>query len=256
VIFRDAGQLDGEAVHLHLEHRLVQRLLGRFLAQGFLHDDLSRACICFADDPLPKVILLGRLSLYGARAARLHDEIIAAAAIWSEPAQRLQKKLKPLPEAAKEEVLQQLEDSLATPRFHDVPANLRSFYLRAIAQDVQQLEGALQKRAEMIAERAHKKLAERGEKEAAEMLAILDDQQKRIEKMLDDNQQDPKKQLAFAFNHEEKKQYEADRRYWPKRLERIKRERIDEPQRIRASYVVKATRIEPVGIIYLIPKSG
>jgi ERCC4-related helicase len=43
VVFRDPGTLDGEVVHLHLEHRVVQRLLGRFLAQGFLHDELTRA---------------------------------------------------------------------------------------------------------------------------------------------------------------------------------------------------------------------
>ena len=34
VIFHDSGQFDDKVVHLHLEHRLVQRLLSRFLAQG------------------------------------------------------------------------------------------------------------------------------------------------------------------------------------------------------------------------------
>ena len=62
VVFRDPGSLDGEVVHLHLEHRLVQRLLGRFLAQGFVHNELTRACVCLTDDPLPKVIVLVRLS--------------------------------------------------------------------------------------------------------------------------------------------------------------------------------------------------
>jgi SNF2 family DNA or RNA helicase len=56
VVFRDPGSLDGDVVHLHLEHRVVQRLLGRFLAQGFLHDELTRACVCLSDDPMPKVI--------------------------------------------------------------------------------------------------------------------------------------------------------------------------------------------------------
>ena len=65
-----------------MRDRAVQRLLGRFLAQGFVHDDLSRACLIQSDDAVPRVILLGRLSLYGERAARLHDEIIAVAARW------------------------------------------------------------------------------------------------------------------------------------------------------------------------------
>lgn len=70
VVFRDPRSLDGEVVHLHLEHRVVQRLLGRFRSQGFLHDELTRACVLRTDDPEPKLLVLGRLSLYGPRAAR------------------------------------------------------------------------------------------------------------------------------------------------------------------------------------------
>ncbi|MEH2362164.1 hypothetical protein [Nostoc sp.] len=80
----DLLTLDGDVVHLHLEHRVVQRLLGRFLSQGFTHHELTRACVCLTDEPLPKVLILGRLSLYGDRATRLHDEVIAVAAEWSE----------------------------------------------------------------------------------------------------------------------------------------------------------------------------
>lgn len=44
VVFEDVGFLDESTLHLHLEQRLVQRLLGRFLSQGFAHDDLARVC--------------------------------------------------------------------------------------------------------------------------------------------------------------------------------------------------------------------
>jgi len=54
---------------------------GRFLAQGFLHDEPTRA-VCLTHDPMPKVSCLGRLFLYGERASRLHDEAIAVAAEW------------------------------------------------------------------------------------------------------------------------------------------------------------------------------
>ena len=33
VVFEDQGTMDDRVVHLHLEHRIVQRLLGRFIAQ-------------------------------------------------------------------------------------------------------------------------------------------------------------------------------------------------------------------------------
>ena len=82
VIFSDPGRLNAEAVHLHLEHRLVQRLLSRFLSQGFLHHELSRACVLASRDPQPKVLVLGRLSLFGQGATRLHDELISVIADW------------------------------------------------------------------------------------------------------------------------------------------------------------------------------
>ena len=90
VIFSDPGRLSAEAVHLHLEHRLVQRLLSRFLAQGFLHHELKRACVVPCRDPQPRLIVLGRLSLFGEGAARLHDELIAVLADWHPGADRQQ----------------------------------------------------------------------------------------------------------------------------------------------------------------------
>ena len=65
VVFEDAGVLTEDTVHLHLEQRVAQRLLARFRSQGFVHHDLSRACLAQASDSIPRVILLGRLSLYG-----------------------------------------------------------------------------------------------------------------------------------------------------------------------------------------------
>jgi ERCC4-related helicase len=50
VVFHDTGTMDQDVVHLHLEHRVVQRLLARFTAQGFVHHDLSRACLSHSND--------------------------------------------------------------------------------------------------------------------------------------------------------------------------------------------------------------
>src|SRR5689334_24611620 len=61
---------DGEVVHLHLEHRVVQRLLGRFLSQGFRDDGLRRACVLRTVEAQPRAVLLGRLSLFGDGGAR------------------------------------------------------------------------------------------------------------------------------------------------------------------------------------------
>ena len=51
-------------------------------------------------------------------------------------------------------------------------------------------------------------------------------------------------------------QIEADRRHWQRRLEALRTEIRTEPERIRRTYDVKATRVEPVGLVYLWPVSG
>ena len=252
VIFRDSGTLDSDAVHLHLEHRVVQRLLGRFLAQGFLHDELTRACVCLTDDPIPKVIALGRLSLYGERASRLHDEVIAVAAEWIDPINRGRKKLRPLGEEEKENVLELLENSLASPRLREVSDTVRNRLKQAAVQDIEELIPHLDRRAEVLAERAKKKLTARGEKEAVEMRKILDTQRDRILQ----RQEETKAVQLSLFPEEEQRQLSADQRYWQKRLEALAIELVQEPARIEATYQVKAVRVEPVGLMYLYPVSG
>ncbi len=39
-VFRDPEEVTNEVVQFHLEHRVIQWLLQRFLSQGFVHDDL------------------------------------------------------------------------------------------------------------------------------------------------------------------------------------------------------------------------
>lgn len=252
VVFRDPGTLDGEVVHLHLEHRLVQRLLGRFLSQGFLYHELTRACVCLTDDPIPKIIVLGRLSLYGERASRLHDEIVAVAAQWLEPEARGRGKLRPLSEGEKADVLEELEHSLALPRLREVPPSLRERCKEYASRDGSDLLSHLERRAQTLAERAERKLAQRGEKEAAQMKKLLEDQRERI---LKQEQQSQYYQLEL-FNSEEMRQIEADRRHWRVRVKQLEEEIETEPIRIQQAYQVKASRVEPVGLVYLWPVSS
>jgi hypothetical protein len=43
---------------------------------------------------------------------------------------------------------------------------------------------------------------------------------------------------------------------WRKRLEQFTRDIEREPQRIRDRYEVRATRVEPVGLVYLWPETN
>ena len=63
-------------------------------------------------------------------------------------------------------------------------------------------------------------------------------------------------QLTFDFVEDERRQLESDMRSWRIRLEQFERDLEREPQRIREFYNVRATRIEPVGLVYLSPETN
>lgn len=255
VVFRDPGNLDGEVVHLHLEHRVVQRLLGRFLSQGFREDDLTRACVLRTDEAIPHVVLLGRLSLFGPGGARLHDEVLAAAAEWKHPDERTRNALRRLGEGDKADVLRLVEESLARPHLRDVAESLRT-HLRSFAElDVAALQRHLERRAATRADRATAALHKRGDAEARGMADILEAQRQRI----DQRQREvaaADAQLELALDRAAQRQLAAERTYWKQRLAEIADELAAEPERIRQSYAVRATRVEPVGLVYLWPISS
>ena len=66
----------------------------------------------------------------------------------------------------------------------------------------------------------------------------------------------PFEQLTLGFDEDEKRQLEADVRSWRSRLAQFDRDLEREPDRIREFYEVKASRIEPVGLVYLWPESN
>ncbi len=111
IVFEDAGILTDDTVHLHLEQRVAQRLLSRFRSQGFVHHDLSRACLAQASDSVPRVILLGRLALYGRGAERLHEEVVVVTGRWVDPSRR-KDPLKAYGRDAETLTLDLLEDAL------------------------------------------------------------------------------------------------------------------------------------------------
>jgi hypothetical protein len=104
---------------------------------------------------------------------------------------------------------------------------------------------------------ARKQLARRGEEEAKSLASLLDTQRSRIAKASADAETDDPNQFQLpGVLDEERRERQADRRHWAVRLERLEREIKDEPARIRASYEVRAHRLEPVGVIYLWPATS
>jgi ERCC4-related helicase len=229
-------------VQVHVEHRLVKRLLSRFLTTGF-QSGLNRACVIRSTGAGNRAVLLGRLALYGPNATRLHEEIIPIAAAWTSADTR-----GPLqPFAASDEagatVITELEAALRGT--DQVPDTAISSFTPWIQRDVADLRAALESHAQERRTEVAKELTQRGKEEAASLRKLLQSQIDRIraEQKKDDRQKE--------FDFEETRQRDADRRSWEKKLERLTRDLETEPERLRTSFDIRAARIEPLGMVYL-----
>ncbi|HJW42633.1 MAG TPA: DISARM system SNF2-like helicase DrmD [Rhizomicrobium sp.] len=243
-ILADGRDADG-VVQVHLEHRLVRRLLARFVSQGF-QSGLNRATAIVTSGGQPRVVLIGRLALYGPGAARLHEEIIPITAGWTDAATRT---LRIYGRAGEETTLAELNEALkaAVMPAPDVVKRL----LSSAQRDISELRPILEQRAATASSKANTDLADIAKKEAASLEALLRAQREQIRK-----EQDQPDQLELDLTEPaERRQREADRRRWAQRLTDIGAELRTEPARVAASYEVRASRLEPVGIVYLWPKS-
>jgi hypothetical protein len=243
------GRDASDVVQVHLEHRLVRRLLSRFLSHGF-QSKLSRVSVIYGPGAQFRVVLMGRLAVFGAGAARLHEEVIPITAIWTE-SERDRKPLRPLGESGEEKTLNQLEAALRDAR--EAPGAAVARIQALVAKDIADLVPTLEKIAAKRLVTVTAQLVKRGEEEARSLSDLLEQQRLRIAKAA--KEFDPN-QLTLDLVPEERRERDADRRHWEGRLTRLERELREEPQRLRDSYEVRAHRLEPVGLVYVWPVSG
>ena len=254
VVFEDQGVMTEEVVHLHLEQRVAQRLLARFRSQGFVHHDLSRACVTQVADSIPRVVLLGRLSVYGARAERLHEQLVPVAARWTEPDRR-DGPLTVYARDAEARSLELLDAALGRPAPRQPAEQIARRLLESAARDVDDLLPQLEARALELADEAARRLRERGERERSDLRETLERQRDRVREELG-RHREQFKQLTLDFDVEERRQVEANMRAWERRLEQFDSELDTEPDRVAAFYDVRARRVEPVGLVYLWPDTN
>ena len=252
VTFEAPENIDDSVVQLHLEHRLVKRLLGRFMAQGFVHHDLSRAVLASADDAIPRVVLIGRLAVFGQAASRLHEELITVTARWSAPetgsARRLNA-LKPYASDAEAHTLRLLEAAMV-PNARAIAPQVSARLHAGVAQDVEDLLPHLHTRAEAARAKAEALLQKRADTESSALVDILHAQRKRVL----ETQATARQMTLFA--DAEARQFESDQRYWQRWLSGVELELIEQPSRIRGFYQTSSARIEPIALAYLWPVSG
>jgi ERCC4-related helicase len=256
VSFEPSTTLTSDTVQLHLQHKLTQRALAQFRSQAFGEDKLSRVTVLIDPDPnyrQKRILALGRLSLYGEGASRLHEEILAVAALWEEGDDPT--RLQPFKTSeAEEKALESLYAILSKDNPPDVSKHTVEKVMAHASRDEEALWETLKAKARVRAVWAEEKLRQRAKVEAEEMQRILDAQRAAIEKELK-----ARMQLALPWvteEQEQKKQHEADTRHIEKRRGDIDREIRSEPERIREQYEVKHHRLERVGLVYLWPATA
>ncbi|MFK9004752.1 DISARM system SNF2-like helicase DrmD [Pseudomonas pergaminensis] len=252
VLFEPPPKMNSAAVQLHLSHPLVKRVFSRFLSQGYSSHDLNRVTIVRSNDSLIRVIVFGRLSLFGKGAARLHDQLVSVAARWVETSDS---PLKPFAEDADRRALDSLEQVLVeSPTLEGISDSVREKVIAAAPTLFSQLWEYVEAEADARAQEALLDLERRGLDEAQQLEEILKRQRDAIERQL----QLKAPQLAFDFEtltKGEQKQVEAERKHMEQRLIAIDREILEEPDDLKSLYHVSLRRLQPVGLVVLWPKT-
>lgn len=254
VVFREKKHPDEPVVQLHLEHPIVQRLLGRFRAQGFRHHDLSRACLATSDTAYAHVILFGRLSLFGAGAARLHEEMIVTAARWSHD-DSTKGRLDPAGPKKALEILELFERTIADPQAAEVPQTPRDRYQSSIARDGRALRPHLESVAQKKRSEAEAQLEKRGQAEADAIRKAIERQRERARDFVAKHSDEEEPSLP-GMPQDELRQLRLDVKACRRYLDESVADLIREPDRIRDFYRVRTWRLEPIGLTYLHPVSG
>lgn len=253
VVFEAPDRMTDAVCHLHLEHPFVKRVLSRFLAQGYSVHDLSRVTVVKSTrDALARVLVFGRLSLFGPGAARLHDRLVCVAAEWKES--ESPDALKPFSDKAERRALEQLDAMFSdAPPLSDISETIRTRLLARAPKDFSALWRFVEAEADATEADARAQLGVRGSSEAEALRKILEVQRRDIVQALEQG-----KQRGLEFTEKEKaerEQFEQDQKHLKQRLESIDSEITAEPEAIETLYRVEARRLEPVGLVYLWPSN-
>jgi hypothetical protein len=267
LVFEPPRIADGEPepqdiVQLHLEHRLVKRLISRFVSQGF-RASVGRITAVVGKNQSPRVVLVGRLSLFGPGARRLHEEIIPITAAWRDT-RREESPLSPFAEAGETTTITQLDEALRDGQSPGAAVIER--LRKTVERDIADLRPHLEQRAGQSKDDAVRELAENGRREAEALAALLQKQIDKVRDAMRSKEPPPPSPQGDLFGpsadeiqkqaEREMRQFEADRRSWDGKLLRLQNDLAAEPEKVRQGYEVQALRLEPIGLVYLWPSTN
>lgn len=251
VVFEPLRRMTDDVVQLHLEHPFVRRALRRFIAQGYVAHDLSRASLLRYEGTRDRIVLIGRLSLFGVGATRLHDGLIHLIGDL-----RADGEVVPLTkQEAHDRALQQMREAMRRPSSAwTPPETFAATRLERASADFAALWPRLRTMAEDEAAECERLLDDRGAREAEQLREILTAQQTKIRAAL--GREDPAELRATDGKETpEARQRRLDRGHMNERLDALQQELDTEPERLRRHYTVITRRIEAVGLVYLVPET-
>lgn len=249
VTFHPLSRLNEDAEQLHLAHPFVKRILDRFLAQGFGAHDLSRVTAVVApDESVIRVVAFARLTLFGASAARLHDQLVPMAAAWSGNAGGVE----PYKDRATFVKAVALAERLLA-RDAKAPNTTIS---RRIVDHAPALFAALwphlEAEADALGAEAKTGLGQRARKESDDLRALLHRQRGAIQKADERLRQ---REMFELQDRDQRRQVERDLAHLDKRRGSLAAELENEPRAIEALYEVRMTRLSPVGLVVIWPEA-
>ncbi len=251
VVFEPLRRMTDDVVQLHLEHPFVRRALRRFTSQGYATHDLRRASLLRYAGTRDRIALIGRLSLFGTGATRLHDgliHLIGDIRAGGEPV--------PLTKGAEQRrALDEMREAMRRPgAIWTPPKDFVQQRLGRVGEDFAALWPRLRTMAEDEATECERLLDDRGAREAEQLREILTAQQTKIRSAL--VRDDPQEPVPGTGSETaEAKQRRLDRGYMRERIDSLQHELDTEPERLRRHYRVMTRRIEAVGLVYLVPET-
>lgn len=261
-VLREGEPEPQDIVQLHLEHRLVKRLISRFASQGF-RARVGRITAIVGANQSPRIVLIGRLSLYGPGARRLHEEIIPITAAWRDM-RRDESPLTPFAETGEATTVRQLYDALRSGV--SPGSGVIDRLLMTVERDIADLRPHLEGRAAASEADAKADLAENGRREADTLEALLQRQISKVREAMRTKQAPAAPAQTDLFGptpeevrqqiEKELRQFEADRRSWDDKLVRLQKDLDTEPTNVRMGYEVQARQLEPIGLVYLWPATN
>jgi len=243
VFDHDLARGRDDVVLAHLNHPLVQLSLRLLRAEvwrmgGSRH--LHRVTARLAPNDLldtPAVVVHARLLMIGTRGHRLHEELVAMGG------EIRNNRFRRLSVTKVNDLLKAEQDAQPSPAMKE--------RLTAVWNTIQPaLTQALDVRGGERTASLRRKLAERADKETADIAAILAELERTIRQELGE----PEYQQLSLFSTSEREQYRRNVAALRARLDQLPDELAREQAAIRARYADPEPRLFPVAVTFLVPE--